>query len=280
MQFLRVGRFIGSSVEGFRHNYVNFEFSKKPGMRSIIVDDEPKNISILRTLLEQFCPEVEVVGEATSAESAIPVINGLKPQLVFLDIEMPRGNAFDLLDQIRPVDFEIIFITAFNEYSLKAFRYSALDYLLKPVNIEELKQAVERASKRIDHKNVNDQIHNLFGNIKQTQPTLQKIALPEKDGSLIFLELNQITRFEAKRGYTLIFLNPALFYISARPIKEYEEILPEALFFRINNSHIINIAKVKKYHKGRGGEVELEDGTLIEVATRRKDEFLSRLEVL
>lgn len=249
-------------------------------MTAVIVDDEPKNIKILRTLLEEFCPEVQIVGEATSAESAIPVLSSEQPQLVFLDIEMPRGNAFDLLDKVKPVNFEIIFITAFNEYSLRAFKYSALDYLLKPVNIEELTAAVARASTRIGHKIVNSQINNLFGNIKEGQPLLQKIALPEKDGSLVFVELNQILRFEAKRGYTLIYISQTVFYISARPIKEFEEILPETIFFRIHNSHIVNLSKVKKYHKGRGGEVEMEDGTYIEVATRRKEEFLKKLEVL
>jgi two-component system, LytTR family, response regulator len=206
-------------------------------MTAIIVDDEPKNIRILRTLLEEYCPDVEIVGEATSAESAIPVLNSQQPQLVFLDVEMPRGNAFDLLDKVKPINFEIIFITAFNEYSLRAFKYSALDYLLKPVNIEELTAAVERATKRIGHRVVNSQINNLFGNINEGQPRLHKIALPEKDGSLVFVELKEIMRFEAKRGYTLIFLSQSVFYISARPIKEFEEILPESIFFRVHNSH-------------------------------------------
>ena len=244
------------------------------------MDDEPKNIKILRTLLEKFCPNVDIVGEAVSAESAEPLIRSQQPDLVFLDIEMPHGNAFDLLDKIKPIDFEIIFITAFNEYSLKAFKYSALDYLLKPVNIEELVQAIERASMRIGHKSVNSQISNMFGNFEQKLPALQRIALQEKDGSLVFVQLDSIVRLEAKRGYTFIYLNAVNYYISSKAIKEYEEILPTSLFFRIHNSHIINIHKVKKYQKGRGGEVIMEDGSVLEVATRRKEEFLSRLSVL
>src|SRR6476620_8029544 len=115
-------------------------------IQAIIVDDEPKNVKILKALLNEFCPEVRVIGEAATAEEAESVINERKPDLVFLDVEMPYGNAFDLLDKLKPVDFEIIFVTAFDDYTLKAFRYSALDYLLKPVNIDDLKTAVEKAT--------------------------------------------------------------------------------------------------------------------------------------
>lgn len=246
-------------------------------MKAVIIDDETKNINILQALLTEFCTEVEIVGVATSVELAIPLLSQTNPDIVFLDIEMPRGNAFDLLDKIKPVNFEVIFVTAFNEYSLKAFRYSALDYLLKPVNIEELKQSVFRASQRVGHKRINSQINNLFDNLAENTITSKKIALQENDGSLVFVEMNKIIRLEAKRGYTLVFLCATRFYISSKPMKDYEEMLPKTDFCRIHNSHIINITKVLKYHKGRGGEVEMEDGSRIEVASRRKDEFLARL---
>jgi two-component system LytT family response regulator len=244
-------------------------------IKSIIIDDEPKNIRILQGLLEESCPEVRVIGEAVSAESAIPLIREKQPDLVFLDIEMPYGNAFDLLDKIMPVEFEIIFITAFDDYTLKAFKYSALDYLLKPVSIDELKGSIRKAQERIQFKSINQQLQNLLFNISKPNASLQKIALPCKDG-LIFILLTDIIRFEAKAGYTMVIAEINQKYISSRTIKEYEEILPDDIFFRIHNSHIINLNRIKKYHKGRGGFIEMSDDAMIEVATRRKDEFLGR----
>jgi len=244
-------------------------------INALIVDDEPKNIRILNGLLEESCPEVKILGEAVSAETAIPLIHEKNPDLVFLDIEMPYGNAFDLLDRIMPINFEIIFITAFDDYTLKAFKYSALDYLLKPVSIDELKTAVRKAKERIRFKNINHQLQNLLFNINKPSPSLQKIALPCNEG-LVFVLLSDIIRFEAKGGYTQVLTTDGQKYVSSRIIKEYEEILPEDIFFRIHNSHIINLNYVKKYHKGRGGVIEMSDNAQIEVATRRKEEFLAR----
>jgi two-component system LytT family response regulator len=244
-------------------------------INALIVDDEPKNIRILQGLLDESCADVKVVGEAISAETAIPLIRDKNPDLVFLDIEMPYGNAFDLLDRIMPVNFEIIFITAFDDYTLKAFKYSALDYLLKPVSIDELKTAVHKAKERIRFKNINSQLQNLMFNISKSTASLQKIALPYNDG-LVFVLLSEIIRFEAKGGYTYVHVSNNQKYVSSKIIKDYEELLPDDIFFRIHNSHIINLNYVKKYHKGRGGIIEMADGAMIEVATRRKDEFLAR----
>src|SRR5215467_3565824 len=133
-------------------------------LRSVIIDDEPKNVRILRSMLAEFCPQVNIVAEAGNANQGIESIQTTKPDLVFLDIEMPYGSAFDMLDKLYPVNFEIIFVTAFNSYMLKAFKYSALDYLLKPVNIEELKAAVSKAAEKISFKNFNKQLFNLLEN--------------------------------------------------------------------------------------------------------------------
>ena len=248
-------------------------------IKAIIVDDEPYCCESLATLLERYCPEVKVLDICHSAETAIRSINEHAPQILFLDIEMPFGNAFDLLDKLKPVDFEIIFITAFDEYTLKAFKYSALDYLLKPVNIDELKEAVQKAGKRIEHKNINKQLSNLFHNIKKPPTALQRIAFPDNEGVMVFIELKEISHLEAKRGYTYVYTRNKQVYISSRIIKEYEELLPEDIFFRVHNSSIINMNFIRKYHKGRGGMVEMEDGSMLEVAARRKDEFLSRFAI-
>ena len=246
-------------------------------IRALIVDDEPKNRKVLRSLLTEFCPEVNIVGEAASADEAQRLIDEVSPELLFLDIEMPYGNAFDLLDKIMPVKFEIIFITAFDEYTLKAFRYSALDYLLKPVDIEELKGAVKKASEKIGLKSINKQLANLLQNVKPAGTTAPKIALPTQEG-FIFQATQDIVRFEAKGNYTYVFTTEGNKHVSSRTIRQYEEMLPESLFFRIHNSHIINLNYIKKYTKGRGGHVVMSDGSMLEVATRRKDAFLALFE--
>ena len=243
-------------------------------INAIIVDDEPKNRRILKNLLKDYCPGVKVIDEASNAEEALSVIENGKPELVFLDIEMPYGNAFDLLDKMHPVDFEIIFVTAFDEYTLKAFRYSALDYLLKPVNIDELKIAVEKAISKVNLKNINQQLNNLLFNLQKSSDSPARIAIHTQDG-LTFVSISDIIRCEAKGNYTYIYTTDLQKHVTTKNIKAYEDLLPSNIFFRIHHSHIINIGFVKKYHKGRGGVVEMSDGTMIEVATRRKNEFLA-----
>jgi two-component system LytT family response regulator len=240
---------------------------------TLIVDDEPKNIRILRELLQSYCPQINIIGEANGFHQALELINSEKLDLLFLDIEMPYGNAFDLLEKIMPVNFEIIFVTAFNEYALKAFKYSALDYLLKPVNINELKNAVSKAEQKLNQKNINFQLSSLINNLKKTE--LQKIALPLLDG-LIFVPVSEVTYFHAKSSYTDVHLQNGEIHTTAHTIKDYEDMLSPEIFCRVHHSYLINVNHVKKYSKGRGGLLEMEDGALIEVSIRRKDEFLSR----
>lgn len=241
---------------------------------TVIVDDEPKNLRILKKLLQDFCPKIQVCGEATDVKMAYNVIREMKPSLVLLDIEMPYGNAFDLLDKLRPIDFEIIFITAFDSYSLKAFKYSAIDYLLKPVDISELQEATDKAIQKISNKNINEQVELLLSNFKNPQNSLQKIAIPTLDG-FVFLHVDDIIRCEANGSYTFIYIVNSEKIIASKGIKEYEEILPRAVFCRIHNSHLVNLNRIKKYSKGRGGTVIMEDGAILEVASRRRHEFLS-----
>jgi len=243
-------------------------------IKALIVDDEPKNIRILKNLLEEFCPQVEICGEAENTETAINLIEEQNPELVFLDIEMPYGNAFDLLDSLIPIDFEVIFITAFDNYSLKAFKYSALDYLLKPVDISELQAATNKAVQRIAGKNINQQVALLLSNFKNTQNNLQKIAIPTMDG-FVFMNVEDIIRCESNAAYTYIYTIRNEKIIASKNIKEYEELLPSSIFCRIHNSHLVNLNRIKKYSKGRGGTVIMEDGAILEVASRRRDDFLA-----
>jgi two-component system LytT family response regulator len=242
--------------------------------KTVIVDDEPKNLRILKKLLQDFCPQIQVTGEAEDVKMAFQVIRELKPDLVILDIEMPYGNAFDLLDSLMPIHFEIIFITAFDNYSLKAFKYSALDYLLKPVDITELQAATEKAIQKITGKNINQQVALLLSNYKNAQANLQKIAIPTMDG-FVFMNVEDIIRCEANGAYTNIYSDKNEKITASKNIKEYEELLPPPIFCRIHNSHLINLNRIKKYSKGRGGTVIMEDGAILEVASRRRDEFLA-----
>lgn len=245
-------------------------------IRAVLIDDESKNISILEKMLEQFCPEVEVVGTASDSRLGAAIIKQEKPDLVFLDIEMPYGNAFDLLDSLKPLDFEVIFVTAFDNYMLKAFKYSALDYLLKPVDIAELKAAVDNVVHRKKSRHIDmQQLELLLSSLKNPRAPIERLALPSAEG-LELHNINDIVRCEAQRGYTYIYLQSGQKILSSRNIKEFEELLPESIFFRIHNSHLVNLNFVKKYQKGRGGYIEMTDGMQLEVAIRRKDELLAR----
>jgi len=169
----------------------------------------------------------------------------------------------------------VIFVTAFDKYMLQALKYSALDFLLKPVNIEELKNAVKNAEVRIRKNSINQQLQVLLENFKKTEPGLKKIAVPTVDG-FDFVLVSDIIRCEAHGAYTKIHINNSRQVLVSKPLKDYEALLPEDLFFRIHASNLINLNYIKKYNRGRGGLVELDDGSVIEVAARRKDEFLKR----
>ena len=243
-------------------------------INAVIVDDEPGNVRVLNKMLQDYCWDVQISGTASNAEEAFELIQRVQPNLVFLDIEMPYGNAFDLMDRLMPVNFEVIFVTAFNDYTLKAFKYSALDYLLKPISIEELRNAVAKASEKLKLKNINIQLNNLMSNLRQSDPGACKLALPNLD-SIVFVRFDMIMRCEAKGGYTHFYMKDGEKILSSKNIKDYEDILPPTMFMRVHNSHIINLTCIKKYHKGRGGLIEMDDGVLIEVASRRKDKFLA-----
>jgi two-component system LytT family response regulator len=245
-------------------------------IRSIIVDDEPGNVVTLTELLKSFCPLVIIEGVAENPVSAEALILKVEPDLVFLDIEMPFGNAFTLLDKLQPVSFEIIFITAYNDYAIRAFKYSALDYLLKPVNIQELKNAVERSVMRLEVKNINTRVAALLANINSNKEyRLDKIGLPTREG-FHFENLDCIMFMEAEGSYTNVYLTGNRREIVSRTLNYFDEILPPSTFCRVHHSHIINFNYVKKYFKGRGGYVEMDNGSMIEISARKKDDFLNK----
>jgi two-component system LytT family response regulator len=240
----------------------------------VIVDDEQHNISILKKLLTKYCPEVMLTGEASSPGAALELIKKQQPQLVFLDVEMPGMDAFELLSHLKPVNFEYILVTAFDRYAVKAFAHNALHYLLKPVDIDELRLAVQKASARILETNVNRRIDDLKGQAESNQIT--RIALPASNG-LVFVAVDDIVCCTARNTYTLFeFVNDKELLVSGS-LKEFEEKLPAGIFCRVHNSHLINMNHIRQYIKGKGGQVKMINGKLIDVSLRKRDEFLSRL---
>lgn len=242
-------------------------------MNCIIVDDELDGRKSLKGFLDLFCPEVNVVDTADSKESALRVLSETKVDLVFLDIELGDSNAFDLLKDIDEINFAIIFVTAYDHYSLKAIKLSAVDYLLKPVDPEELADAVKKARMSIQQKNVTERIEML----RQNTSNLEKIALPTMQG-FVFAKIDEILRCEADNTYTEItFTNKDKTLVVSKPIKEFEEILGSKGFIRIHKSHMININKIDNYKQGDGGYVVMENGESIPVARSRKEQFLKAI---
>ncbi|HLX65847.1 MAG TPA: LytTR family DNA-binding domain-containing protein [Puia sp.] len=245
-------------------------------IRTILIDDEIDSIRILQKLLQKYCPQVCVIGTANGVETGATLIREHRPDLVLLDIEMTHGNAFDLLNRLQPVNFHVIFVTAFDNHAIRAIKYSAVDYLLKPVNIGELYAAVEKISGKVTEKNVLDRMTVLLDHLGGGKLDDQKMAIPTMNGYL-FVSFRDIVRLEAKGPYTVFHLTDGDQVMATGIIKDYEDLLPEALFYRIHNSHIINLNKIKKYQRGRGGFVTMEDDSFLEVASRRKEDFMQKL---
>jgi two-component system, LytTR family, response regulator len=245
-------------------------------IRAVLIDDEPDSNRVLSTLLENYCPQVLIEGTADGVETGTTLIRSARPDLVFMDIEMNQGNAFDLLNRLEKIPFHIIFVTAFDNHAIRAFKYNAIDYLLKPVNIRELRAAIDKISGKNSETDMLEQVQNLLENLRGANPSERKMAVPTVNG-LSFISLCDIVRLEASGSYTAIYLQDKTKISATIPIKEYEELLPDATFFRIHHSHIINLNKIKSYQKGRGGYVTMDDDSFIEVASRRRESFMQRL---
>ena len=240
---------------------------------AIIVDDEPKNVSTLQKFLVDYCPQVEVLGIAMNSIAAKELIAFKKPQLVFLDVEMPYGSGFDLLKSLSEIDFEVIFITAFDHYALNAFRFAAIDYLLKPLNINELKIAVDRAEQRLTEKSSVENYKLLLQNLNEKDVSEQQIILTDNKGQHVF-KLKEILYCIADGSYTDVHLIDSKIFTSTKNLKEFEDELPKELFCRIHHGHIVNVSHIKEVRKGRGGSVIMCDKRELEIAVRRKEDFL------
>jgi len=241
-------------------------------LSAVIIDDEPGNIEVLKKMVTDYCEGINISGTAASVDEGIHTIREKKPDLVFLDIEMPGKNGFDLVDHFKPVKFEIIFVTAFEHYALRAFRYSAIDYLLKPINIGELRDAIEKTRSRIKERNFQARLDNFF-TIETKKET--KIAIQLKDG-YGFVNYNDIVCCSSEGAYTVISLANGTKLVSSNNLKHFSDLLPEDIFCRIHHSHLVNLDHAIHYSKGRGGVLIMTNKLMLEVSQRKKDELLNR----
>ena len=241
-------------------------------IQSVIVEDEVSAREALKSYLAKYCPQIEIIGEAHNAKDAISVLHDLQPQLVFLDVEMPFGNAFDVLDGCKDLYFETIFVTAYSEYSLKALNQSASYYLLKPVSIEELIIAVNKIQEHITNNEIINRNRILLENFQESRPEKRQVILPTLEGFEV-VKLENIIRLQGNGNFTDIYLKDKTKKMVCRFLKHFEEILPLP-FIRVHKSHIINTDYVKSYHKNSGGYVLLEDGNEIEISPAYKEGFL------
>ena len=238
-------------------------------LSTILVDDEMRSCEILQKLISKNCTNIEVLGVANDVESAYRLIIEKNPTLVFLDVEMEGESGFQLLRKFQQIPFKIIFVTAHLHYAIKAIKYSAVDYLLKPVDSDDLKEAVNKITLEIDRDN-SVQYRDFLKNLEIG--AVFKLAIPVKDG-LVYLNPEEIIRMEADRAYTIFYTTEKEF-LASKNIKEYETILGEEMFFRAHNSHLINLNHVKKFIRDDGFYALMSDGSKVEISRRRKEEFL------
>ncbi|MEM7509882.1 MAG: LytTR family DNA-binding domain-containing protein [Bacteroidota bacterium] len=249
-------------------------------MRAVIIEDEKNSQELLKELIEQYCEPLKVAAIAGGVKEGLAAIKSEKPDVLFLDIELPDGDGFQVLESLEDIQFDVIFTTAYDQYAMKAFKFSAADYLLKPVDIEELQAAVKRVVDKRSAANSEgpdtEKLKALINNIRNQDKSFKKIVLPTSNGFTV-VDPKDIIRCESDRNYTYIFLNDKRRILVSRTIKEYEEMLRDFNFFRIHQSHLINLHYLKNYIRGRGGYVELTDGSTLDVSARRKSEFLKRM---
>lgn len=253
--------------------------------RAIIVDDEKRARTFLRGHINTYCEDVQILAEAENVASAVEAIRQHNPELVFLDIKMPDGTGFDVIEKLRNLDggdnfkFKIIFTTAYDQYAIKAIKYSALDYLLKPIDPEELVAALKRNKILLPSKNVNDNIDVLIENIKHLSESNKKIVLNTSNKAYVF-PINEIIRCESSGSYTIFHVKSAEPLLISKSLGEAEELLQGNKFERIHKSHLINLNYMRAFIKADGGFVEMQNGDKIPVSNRKREYLMQLLKTL
>jgi two-component system LytT family response regulator len=245
-------------------------------IKAIIVEDEIKGRNNLKNLLKQHCEQVEIIGEAGTNSEALVLLSdeSIEPDVAFLDISLPDGLIFQMLSQLENLDFEIIFVTAYEEYAIKACEYSSIGYILKPIDPDALKEAVSRI--RIRTRNQMDKRLEIFSAYYNNPNAFSKMSISAVDG-IYFVNIKDIVRFEAEDNYTHIYLNSSERITASRTIKSYEDLLAPFNFYRVHKRHVINLNYMRKFVKGEGGFVIMDDNIKIEVSRRRRPAFMEQL---
>ena len=247
-------------------------------LKSIIVDDELKSRESLKKMLATFCQDIEVMATCQNVAEAVQAIEEYRPDVIFLDVQMQGETGFDLLTAIKNIDFEVIFTTAYSEYALKAIKFSAIDYLLKPIDIEDLQSAVAKIEKKQDQP-ITARLNQLIQNLQSGNSENYKLALPTTDG-LTFIKTSEVMYCKASGNYTEIFMDNGKKHLVSRPLKEYDDMLSTQGFFRIHHSYLINLDCVKSYVRGEGGHVVMKDNCTLDVSRRKKEAFIQRIGIM
>lgn len=245
-------------------------------IKTLIIEDEKKSQEMLAAIIKKNCPELEVIGLAGGVAEGVEMIQSRKPELVFLDISMPDGSGFDLLERVADSKFELIFATASDQHAIRAIKYSACDYLLKPIDIDELKLAVEKVVKKKNAVPNMENLQFLIQHLKRADENFQKITLPTGNAYEI-VNVKDIIRCEADGSYTMFYLTDKRKLMVSVGLKHYEELLPESDFIRVHHHHLINMNHVVRFLKEDGGYAVMSDGTKIEISRRKKEAFMEKL---
>ena len=246
-------------------------------MRAVIIDDEKKARETIHSIIQLYCSDIIIIGEADSVKTGIELIKKEKPELIFLDINLNDGSGFDLLKSFTEINFKTIFITAYEEYALKAFRFSALDYILKPINPDELIDAVEKAKSFQMKDNISVKFEAFISNMENITKEIKKIVLKTSD-SIHVINVNEIVRCEADSNYTSFMLANGKKILVSNTLKEYDEMFSSYNFFRAHQSHLVNINFISSYEKKEGGYLIMKDKSNVPVSIRKKESLLRLLE--
>lgn len=245
-------------------------------IRAIIIDDEEDARDALRMAVEKYCSGISVERVCATPETGIEAIGEIRPDLVFLDVQMPCMSGFDVLQRTSPVTFEVIFVSAYDKYAIKAIRFSALDFLLKPIDVDDLMQAANRVKARLNQDDSRHIYQSVLNNVQHKAGRIERLAVPSIEG-IDFFDTTDIIFCKADGAYTSIYMSGKGPKLVSRNLKDFEHMLSESGFCRVHHSYLINISHVQKYIKGEGGYVEMSDGHVVDVSRRRKEEFLSAL---
>ena len=256
--------------------YIRKPKNQKAMIRGIIVEDEKRSRETLLGMLNRYCRNVDIVAEAESYRSGLEMIRKYQPDVVFLDIQMPDGSGFRLLEELGEVNFDIIFTTAFDQFAIKAIKYSALDYLLKPIDPEELVDAVKKVESKMSRHGMNDNIRVLLDNIKSKEPDPHKIVLSTSE-KIHIIETDQILRCESDNYYTNFFLTDGSKILVSKTLKENEEMLGGHNFIRPHKSHLVNVKYIKGFLRTDGGYIEMTDGSRIPMSRRKREKIIENI---